>query len=92
MEVKSEEREREVRSTDVTLELVLSQKTPEKRHGSLPCSQFERILGSGRDDLKLSKLCASLILPLEVDAGEERLTEHMKSRRTSKGAKKFMVF
>lgn len=76
----------------MTLEVVLSQTTPEKRHGSLPCSQFERILGSGRDDLKLSKLWASLILPLEVDAGEERQTEQKRSRRTSKGVKKLMVF
>ena len=91
MEAKSEEREREVRSKEVTLELVSSQKTPEKTHGSPPCSQFERSSGSGRDDLKLSKLWASLVLPLEVDAGKERETEQKKRRRISKGVKWFMV-
>lgn len=80
MEAKFDERESEVRSKEVTRELSLLQNTPVKRHGSLYSSQFERISGLGREDLKLSKLWASLALPLEAaETGEERESEQRKS-------------
>lgn len=58
-ELKSAERDNELRFNDSTRELLL-QRTPENEHGWVPFCQFWRILGFGRDDLKLNKFWVSL--------------------------------
>lgn len=72
-EVKSEERESELRFKDPTRELLL-QETPENEHGLVFCCQFWRMFGLGRDDLKLNKFWASLVFVVG-EAGEERERE-----------------
>ena len=74
-ELKSEDRERVLRFTDVTRELL--HEMPVKKQGSVPCCQFWRMFGLWRDDLKLNNLSASLVFAVEEapEAKEGRETE-----------------
>lgn len=83
MEAKSEERESELRSMELTWELL--QKTPVNKHGSIPCCQFWRMFGFGREDLKLNRFWAS-------EAGEERESEQNRgSRERSNVVRRFIL-
>lgn len=86
MEEKSEERESELKSMEETWELL--QETPVNKHGSVSFCQFWRILGFGRDDLKLNKFWASLVF---AKTGEEREREQSRRGRSNVVMRRFIL-